>query len=106
MVCVAGFLHTGFASPVVPARKERSEVWWSLKSVCSQQVPAGAPEVSNPIDRFISAEHRARGLKPVGPADKLTLLRRVYLDLIGIPPSPAEQVAFLADGSADAYETV
>jgi hypothetical protein len=41
---------------------------------------------------------------PVEKADKLTLLRRVYLDLIGIPPTPAEQEAFLADSAPDAYE--
>ncbi|MDB6037918.1 MAG: hypothetical protein JWM99_1759, partial [Verrucomicrobiales bacterium] len=46
------------------------------------------------------------GLKAVGPVDKLTLLRRVYMDLIGIPPSPAEQDAFLADSSTNAYEKV
>jgi hypothetical protein len=45
-------------------------------------------------------------LKPVGRADKRTLLRRVYLDLIGIPPAPAEQETFLQDSSPDAYEKV
>ncbi len=43
---------------------------------------------------------------PVGKADKLTLLRRVYFDLIGIPPTVAEQEAFLADSSPDAYEKI
>src|SRR5207237_4943152 len=60
----------------------------------------------NPIDAFVAAEQRVRGLKPVGPADKRTLLRRVHLDLIGLPPTPAEQEAFLKDDSADAYEKV
>ena len=44
--------------------------------------------------------------KPLGPRIKLSLLRRVYLDLIGLPPTPAEQEAFLADDSPDAYEKV
>jgi hypothetical protein len=61
---------------------------------------------SNPIDAFIAAEYRARKLTPAGPAEKPALLRRVYLDLIGIPPSPQEQDAFLNDTSADAYESV
>ncbi|HWB02535.1 MAG TPA: DUF1549 domain-containing protein, partial [Verrucomicrobiales bacterium] len=78
--------------------------WWSLKPVVRPNVPDG-PE-ANPIDRFINAELRNRGLKPVGPADRATLLRRVYLDLIGIPPSAAEQEAFLADQSKEAYEKV
>lgn len=82
----------------------KAEVWWSLKPVVRPALPNG-PEF-NPIDRFISAEHRKQGLKATGPADKLTLLRRVYMDLIGLPPSPAEQAAFLADDSADAYDKV
>ena len=82
----------------------RTEVWWSLKPVVRPALPDGSEP--NPIDRFINAELRNRGLKAVGPADKLSLLRRVHLDLIGIPPSPAEQDSFLADTSADAYEQV
>src|SRR5213075_1731098 len=84
--------------------KAKREVWWSLKPVVRPALPEG-PE-TNPIDRFLNAEHRRRGLKAVNPADRLVLLRRVHLDLIGIPPSPAEQEAFLADQSADAYEKV
>ena len=60
----------------------------------------------NPIDRFIAAEHEARSLKPRTEASKEILLRRVYLDLIGLSPTPDEQRAFLADRSADAYEKV
>ncbi len=62
--------------------------------------------VRNPIDAFVAAEHEKRGLKPVPAADKRTLLRRVYLDLIGLPPTPEEMTAFLADSSKDAYEKV
>ena len=46
------------------------------------------------------------GLKAVGSADKLTLLRRIYLDLVGLTPSPAQQDAFLEDPSPEAYEKV
>jgi hypothetical protein len=77
-----------------------------LKPVSCPPIPAGEGGLTNPIDRFISAELRAKELKSVGPADKLTLLRRVYLDLVGIPPSPAEQDAFLADSSTNAYEKI
>ena len=79
---------------------------WVLKPVVRPQVPAGATKSANPIDAFIAAEYKKKGLQPAGPADKYTLLRRVYLDLIGIPPSPAEQDAFLKDESPDAYEKV
>jgi hypothetical protein len=60
----------------------------------------------NPIDNFIAAEHQARGLAPRLEASKEILLRRVYLDLIGLPPTPSEQRAFLIDPSPDAYEKV
>jgi hypothetical protein len=86
--------------------EEASRTLWSLEPVQRPEVPTGVTESSNPIDAFIAAEHRARGLTPVDRADKSTLLRRVYLDLIGIPPSPAEQNEFLDDTSADAYEKV
>jgi len=75
-----------------------------LQPVVSPPVPQGA--ASNPIDRFLDQELKKRGLEPVEPADKLTLLRRVHLDLIGLPPSPEEQDAFLADTSPDAYARV
>ncbi len=62
--------------------------------------------VRNPIDAFVVAEREKRGLTPVAFADKRTLLRRVYLDLIGLPPAPEEMNAFLADNSKDAYEKI
>src|SRR6185436_4126915 len=66
----------------------------------------GPEESSNPVDAFIAAEHRSKRLTPVGKTSKSALLRRVYLDLIGIPPTPAEQEAFLNDISPGAYEKV
>ncbi len=59
-----------------------------------------------PIDTFILATLREHGLTPAPPADKRTLLRRLYFDLIGLPPLPDEIDAFLADDSPDAYERV
>ena len=58
----------------------------------------------NPIDNFILARLEQQGLKPSPPADRYTLVRRVYLDLIGIPPTPEEADAFLKDTTSDAYE--
>ena len=77
---------------------------WSLQPVTKPAVPAGVTTSTNPIDAFIAADYKAKGLLPAVKADKLTLLRRVYLDLIGLPPTPAEQEAFLADPAPDAYE--
>jgi hypothetical protein len=58
----------------------------------------------NPIDRFILAKLEANNLQPALEADRRTLIRRVSLDLTGLPPSPAEVEAFLKDQSPDAYE--
>ena len=77
--------------------------WWSLQPVQRPAVPGGELGKDNPIDRFLSV---SRGVQPKPPADRLTLLRRVHLDLTGIPPTPAEQEAFLADPSPDAYRKV
>ncbi len=58
---------------------------------------------ANPIDRFLLKRIRAEGLEPNGPADKATLLRRVALDLTGLPPSLEQQQRFLSDDSPGAY---
>jgi hypothetical protein len=58
----------------------------------------------NPIDRFILAELEKHGLEPAPEADRRTLARRLSLDLVGLPPEPAEVEAFVSDASADAYE--
>jgi hypothetical protein len=79
---------------------------WVLKPVVRPDIPAGLTQSTNPIDAFITEQYQAQGLKPAGPADRRTLLRRVYLDLIGIPPTRTEQDAFLQDPSPDAYEKV
>ena len=86
---------------------ENKKELWVLKPVVRPQVPAGLTKSTNPIDAFIAAEYKKpRACGRSAPADKRTLLRRVYLDLIGIPPTPAEQDAFLKDESPDAYEKV
>lgn len=60
----------------------------------------------NPIDALLAAEHDRLGLRPVAAVEKPLLLRRVYLDLIGLPPSRGQIRAFLADRRPDAYERV
>ncbi|MBL8290944.1 MAG: DUF1553 domain-containing protein [Bryobacterales bacterium] len=62
--------------------------------------------VRNPIDQFVLARLEQEKLKPSPEADKATLLRRVTLDLTGLPPTPEELDAFLKDKSAQAYEKV
>ena len=58
----------------------------------------------NPIDHFVLARLEAAGLAPSPPADKYTMVRRVYLDLIGLPPTPEEANEFLNDASLQAYD--
>jgi mono/diheme cytochrome c family protein len=60
----------------------------------------------SPIDAFIARRHQAEGLTPQPLAEKHVLLRRLYLDLIGLPPTPEQLDAFLADDSADAWQKV
>src|SRR5688500_5193062 len=68
--------------------------------------PAVARRVRNPIDAFVFARLEKEKLAPAPAADRATLLRRVTLDLTGLPPTPAELAAFLADHSPEAYERV
>jgi hypothetical protein len=83
------------------------DVWWSLKPLLKPRPPAGARAWDrNPIDAFIRTKMKEKGLAPSPEADKRTLIRRVYFDLIGLPATPDEIEAFLKDESADAYEKV
>lgn len=94
------------AAGAVPAEPGKNAKPWAIEPVVRPKVPADVTRSPNAIDAFIAAEYRAKGLKHVEPADRRTLLRRVYLDLIGIPPTPAEQDAYLQDSSSGAYEKV
>jgi len=69
-------------------------------------VPAAPGGAGNPVDAFVSARLAAEGLEAAGEAERSVLLRRVYFDLIGLPPTPEERRAFLADESPGAYEAV
>ncbi|HEY2156453.1 MAG TPA: DUF1549 domain-containing protein, partial [Isosphaeraceae bacterium] len=77
---------------------------WAFRPPVRRDVPSSSS--SNPIDAFLAAECTSRGLKPQPPARRRLLLRRVYLDLIGLPPTDEERAAFEADRSPDAYEKV
>lgn len=85
----------------------KKEVWWSLRPLIRPAVPAAGKEwAKTPIDSFIRAGLSAKGLDPSQEADRRTLLRRVTIDLHGLPPSMDEMDAFLADRSPNAYEKV
>lgn len=79
---------------------------WAFEPLREVQPPDDAQWSGHPIDRFVAARHRERGLRPAPPADRRTLLRRVTFDLVGLPPALEEIEAFLEDGSAEAWERV
>jgi mono/diheme cytochrome c family protein len=79
---------------------------WAFKPVQRPAIPAVqlAAWVRNPIDAFVLARLEKESLAPSPEADRTTLLRRLSLDLIGLPPTIAEVDAFIADADADAYQ--
>jgi len=82
--------HWAFVPPTKPEVPEVRDGGWS----------------NNAIDRFVFANLAEQGLKPNAEADKRRLIRRVYLDLIGLPPTPEQTDAFVKDSSSVAYEKV
>jgi hypothetical protein len=91
---------------------EQGATWqkhWSFIPPRRPELPKDLKDarwVRNPIDAFVLQRLEHEGLKPSPEADRTTLLRRVSFDLTGLPPTPAELDAFLADKSANAYEKV
>lgn len=109
------------ARQLTPAEKELLKRWvatgavwgghWAFTAPVRPPVPhvndsALAPRARNPIDAFVFSRLAREGLAPSPEADRATLLRRVSLDLNGVPPTPAEVEAFVADQAPDAYERV
>jgi Protein of unknown function (DUF1553)/Protein of unknown function (DUF1549)/Planctomycete cytochrome C len=81
--------------------------YWAFKlPVQAPLPPVDETRFANPIDRFLETARRAHALTPAPRADRHTLVRRAYLDLIGLPPTPAQVDAFVTDRSPDAWEHV
>lgn len=76
--------------------------WWSFKPLRKIEPPAGAAR--HPVDRFLDAKLAGQGLEPAALAERPVLLRRVSFALTGLPPSPEEMEAFLADQAPGAFE--
>jgi len=89
---------------LTPAQKN----FWSFRPI----VKHAPPNVKNsawclsPLDRFILAKLEEKGMKPAPSADRPTLIRRAYFDLIGLPPTPEQVVAFVGDKAPDAWAKV
>jgi mono/diheme cytochrome c family protein len=104
------WITSGAAWPdgVDVAKTSDRREWWSFKPVTRPTLPkltdADAKWARNPIDAFIVAKQREKGLSPSPEADRRTLIRRLYFDLIGLPPAPAEVEAFVRDKDPQAYQ--
>jgi hypothetical protein len=107
----------GKGKSLVPAQVELLKRWieqgaewkghWAYIKPVRPHVPlVDSPRVRNPIDAFILTSLAPTGLKPSPEADRATLIRRVSLDLTGLPPTPVEIKAFLDDDKPEAYERV
>lgn len=100
-------LPDAVAAKKEPEQKVKTaEDWWAYKLLKRPAVPEvkNTAWVSNPIDSFILSGLEKNGIAPVGPAGKIALMRRAYYDLTGLPPTPAEVDAFVADTAPNAYE--
>jgi hypothetical protein len=87
---------------------QRQREFWSFQKVKDQTPPAVKETgwAKTPIDRFVLAKLESKNLRPSPAADKVTLIRRASFDLIGLPPTPEEVAAFVADQSPDAFAKV
>jgi Protein of unknown function (DUF1553)/Protein of unknown function (DUF1549) len=94
------------AADTTPAKDPFTDAqrkYWAFQPVRRPAPPSAA---ANPIDAFVRARLEAKHIAPAAPADRITLLRRVSFDLTGLPPTPEETDAFVADQSPDAYAKV
>jgi len=101
--------RTGTVVAVSGIDIEKGKQFWSFQPVRSPELPRLQNpkfEVRNGIDPFIFAPLEAKGLKPAPDADPQTLIRRVHIDLIGLPPSPEEVADFVRDPSPAAYAAI
>jgi hypothetical protein len=80
--------------------------WWSLQSVVRPAVPSRSPARGSAIDAFIAEKLAMHSFEPAPEADRRTLIRRLYYDVIGLPPSYEETEAFVADESPEAWRTL
>ncbi len=94
----------GEAVAEAPKKKEftaEQKAYWAYQPV---KRPAAPKADVHPVDAFLEVKLASKGLKPVGPADKATLIRRAYYDLTGLPPTPEQIDAFVKDADPKAWE--
>lgn len=110
MACSAGLLcFTAFTAETKSKEFTLAQKrWWAFQPVSKPSVPAvqNRAWVKTEIDSFVLSKLEEKKINPNPAADRVTLLRRVTLDLTGLPPTPQEAQSFLADNSSNAYEKV
>ena len=99
------WIQAGANLPKDDTPEEDPRNHWAFRRVVAPNIPSQADN-SNPIDAFIQTSQAKLNLRPLGSAPKPMLLRRAYLDLIGVPPAYDEIQDFIADKSPNAYEKV
>ncbi len=101
---VVGLALSGAGAPAADGTADSSPKHWAFVLPHPPKLPAMADArwAKNPIDCFVKARMDAAGVKPVAAADRPTLIRRLFLDLTGLPPSPEEVKSFVEDRSPDA----
>ncbi|MFM7816800.1 MAG: DUF1553 domain-containing protein [Verrucomicrobiota bacterium] len=85
---------------------EKRSQWWSFQPLRDSGIPENPPgdDTTHPVDRFLRVRLRKAGLEPAPETDRATLLRRLTYVLTGLPPSPEETAAFIADADPEAYD--
>ena len=103
----AGAVAAGPKTPVFDLQKRRAS-HWCWEPIRRPAIPAvkHGDWVQNPIDAFILAKLQEKGLEPAPRADRATLIRRAYFDVIGLPPTPAQVAAFVNDPDPSAFARV
>lgn len=104
---IAGLIALSICQAAAPSI-EAGRGHWAFQALVKTPLPEVKmkPWLRNDIDRFILAKLEEKGLSPSAEADRQTLIRRVTLDLIGLPPTPEEVEAFVSDESPRAYEAL
>lgn len=111
---IAAWIKAGAVWPAGPAKpvaytiSQEQRNFWSFRPIENPAPPKvkNAKWPQNDVDRFILAKLESQGIAPAKAADRRTLIRRAYFDLTGLPPTPEEVDAFLADKAPNAFKKV
>ena len=103
LAALRAWIEAGAPAPADDAPETDPRDHWAFQAPVRPEVPGSSTAPLHPVDAFLAAKQAERGLIPTGPAEPRLLLRRLYLDLIGVPPTLEELEAYAADPSEAAY---